>query len=146
MNSHQFKLNQSYLLFQNWWKSTELTNYEKCILNHEIITFNQQLFRLKEKIIQIGVYGKTGVGKSTISNTILREKFFQTGILNGSTKSAKSKEFSLKNNFIKSVELFDFPGFDICNNNNQKLEIECLKSLDLIIFATPIIKKWRYNS
>ena len=136
MNSHQLKVDESYLLFQNWWKSTELTNYEKCILNHEIITFNQQLLRLKEKIIRIGVCGKTGVGKSSICNTILQEKFFQTDILNGSTKSAKSKEFSLKNNFIKSVELFDYPGFDICNTNDNKVEIEHLRALDLILFTT----------
>ena len=103
MNLHQLKLEESFLLFQNWWKSTELTNYEKCILNNEIITFNQQLLRLKEKIIRIGVYGKTGVGKSSISNKILQEKFFQTGILKGSTKSAYSKEFELKNNFINSI-------------------------------------------
>jgi len=136
MNSHQLKLDQSYLLFQNWWKSTELTNYEKCVLNNEIITFNQQLFRLKEKIIRLGIYGKSGVGKSSISNKILQEDYFNTGILNGSTKNAQSKEFTLKNNFIKTVELVDFPGFDICNTYVKNLEGEYLKNLDLIIFTT----------
>ena len=136
MNLHQLKLDESFLLFQNWWKSTELTNYEKCILNNEIITFNQQLLRLKEKIIRIGVYGKTGVGKSSISNKILQEKFFQTGILNGSTKSAYSKEFELKNNFINSIELFDYPGFDICNVDKKEEEIRHLSTLDLILFTT----------
>ncbi len=136
MNSHQLKLEESFLLFQNWWKSTELTNYEKCILNNEIITFNQQLLRLKEKIIRIGVYGKTGVGKSSISNKILREKFFLTGILNGSTKSSNSKEFELKNNFINSIELFDYPGFDICNVGKKEEEIRHLSTLDLILFTT----------
>ena len=126
MNSHQLKLDESYSLFQNWWKSTELSNYEKCVLNNEIINFNQQLFRLKEKIIRIGVYGKTGVGKSSISNKILQENFFQTGILNGSSQNAHSKEFDLKNNFINSVELFDYPGFDICNPNDKKIEIQQL--------------------
>ena len=136
MNLHQLKLEESFLLFQNWWKSAELTNYEKCILNNEIITFNQQLLRLKEKIIRIGVYGKTGVGKSSISNKILQEKFFQTGILNGSTKSAYSKEFELKNNFINSIELFDYPGFDICNVDKKEEEIRHLSTLDLILFTT----------
>ena len=136
MNLHQLKLDESFLLFQNWWKSTELTNYEKCILNNEIITFNQQLLRLKEKIIRIGVYGKTGVGKSSISNKILQEKFFQTGILNGSTKSTYSKEFELKNNFINSIELFDYPGFDICNVDKKEEEIRHLSTLDLILFTT----------
>ena len=121
MNLHQLKLDESFLLFQNWWKSTELTNYEKCILNNEIITFNQQLLRLKEKIIRIGVYGKTGVGKSSISNKILQEKFFQTGILNGSTESAYSKEFDLKNNFINSVELFEIINSEISSRVSQPL-------------------------
>ncbi len=136
MNLHQLKLEESFLLFQNWWKATELTNYEKCILNNEIITFNQQLLRLKEKIIRIGVYGKTGVGKSSISNKILQENFFQTGILNGSTKSAYSKEFELNNNFINSIELFDYPGFDICNVDKKEEEIRHLSTLDLILFTT----------
>ena len=136
MNSHQLKVDESHLLFQNWWKSIELTNYEKCVLNNEIITFNQQLFRLKEKIIRIGVYGKTGVGKSSISNRILQEKIFHTGILNGSTKSVHCKEFALKNNFIKLIELFDFPGFDICNPSDKKVEIQQPENLDLILFTT----------
>ena len=136
MNSHQLKLDESYLLFQKWWKSSELTNYEKYALNNEIITFNQQLFRLREKIIRIGVCGKTGVGKSSISNQILQENFFETDILNGSTKGVHSKEFALKDNFIKSIELFDFPGFDICNPNNKNAEIKQLRTLDLILFAT----------
>ena len=136
MNSHQLKVDESYLLFQNWWKSTELTSYEKCLLNKEIISFNQQLFRLKEKIIRIGVYGKTGVGKSSISNQLLQEQFFRTGTLNGTTKSTRVKEFVLENNFIKSIELFDFPGFDICDPNDKKVEIQQLITLDLILFAT----------
>jgi len=87
--------------------------------------------------MRIGVYGKTGVGKSSISNKILQEKYFHTGILNGSTKNTQYKEFALKNNFIKSVELFDFPGFDICHTNDKKkFDIENLKNLDLIIFVT----------
>ena len=135
MNSQQLKLNQCYLLFESWWKSTELTNFEKYILNNEIITFNQQLIRLNEKIIRVGVYGKTGVGKSSISNNILQENFFHTGILNGLIKNPCSKELHLKNNFIKSIELIDYPGFDICNNNKEK-EIQNLNALDLILFVT----------
>ena len=92
MNSHQLKLDECYLLFQNWWKSTELTNYEKCALNNEIISFNQQLFRLKEKIIRVGVYGKTGVGKSTLVN-----------ILSGLVKKESGKIF-LDGNVTETFE------------------------------------------
>jgi len=47
----QFKIKENYLLLTKWWETIDLTNYEKSFLNREIISFNQQLFRLKEKKI-----------------------------------------------------------------------------------------------
>ena len=63
------KINRHYLLLKNWWETVDLTNYEKSFFNREIISFNQQLLRLKEKKIRIGAYGKSGVG--TVSYTHL---------------------------------------------------------------------------
>ena len=65
----QFKIKENYLLLKKWWETIDLTNYEKSFLNREIISFNQQLLRLKEKKIRIGAYGKSGVGKSSVLNT-----------------------------------------------------------------------------
>jgi len=62
----QFKIKENYLLLKKWWETIDLTNYEKSFLNKEIIYFNQQLLRLKEKKIRIGTYGKSGVGKSSV--------------------------------------------------------------------------------
>jgi len=67
----QFKINKNYLLLKNWWETIDLTNYEKSYFNRDIISFNQQLFRLKEKKIRIGAYGKSGVGKSSVLNSLL---------------------------------------------------------------------------
>ena len=50
----QYKIKENYLLLKNWWENIDLTNYEKSSLNREIISFNQQLLRLKEKKIRIG--------------------------------------------------------------------------------------------
>jgi len=44
----QLKINKNYLLLKKWWETVDLTNYEKSYFNKEIISFNQQLFRLKE--------------------------------------------------------------------------------------------------
>ena len=45
----QFKIKENYLLLKNWWETIVLTNYEKSFFNKEIISFIQQLLRLKEK-------------------------------------------------------------------------------------------------
>ena len=66
------KTNPYYLILKNWWENIELTNYEKTLFNEEIISFNQQLIRLKENQIRIGIFGKAGVGKSSILNLLLK--------------------------------------------------------------------------
>ena len=71
----QLKIKENYLLLKNWWENIDLTNYEKSFLNREIISFNQQLLRLKEKKLRIGAYGKSGVGKSSVLNSLLKKTY-----------------------------------------------------------------------
>ena len=111
----QFQIKENYLLLKKWWETIDLTNYEKSSLNREIISFNQQLLRLKEKKIRIGTYGKSGVGKSSILNSLLKKEIFKTGIINGSTRKIQSEEWLLKDQTLRSIELLDSPGFDFCN-------------------------------
>ena len=87
----RINLDKNYLLLKNWWDNVDLTNYEKNILNESIRTFNQQLLRLKEKKIRIGIYGKSGVGKSSILNFLLNQNLFKTDVINGSTKIFNQK-------------------------------------------------------
>ena len=110
----QLKIKENYLLLKNWWETIDLTNYEKSFFNREIISFNQQLLRLKEKKIRIGVYGKSGVGKSSILNSLLKKDIFKTNIINGTTREIQSENWTLKNQTINSLELLDSPGFDFC--------------------------------
>ena len=134
MNFKKLTIEKSYFLLKNWWEDIELTNFEKNWLNEDIISFNQQLFRLQEKIIRVGVCGKASVGKSSILNTILNENYFETDVINGSTKTNKLKTLSLNKGLIKTIELIDFPGFDIEIKNNISKNNINLINLDLILF------------
>ena len=89
------KINKNYLLLKNWWETIDLTNYEKSFFNREIISFNQQLFRLKEKKIRIVAYGKSGVGKSSVLNSLLKEDIFKTDIINGTTREIQTAEWDI---------------------------------------------------
>ncbi len=128
------KTNPYYLLLKNWWENIELTNYEKTLLNEEIISFNQQLIRLKENQIRIGIFGKAGVGKSSILNLLLKEEVFETNIINGSTKKIETKEWEINHQSL-NIELVDTPGFDICNDKfSDTLNSKTFNS-ELVLFA-----------
>ena len=111
----KFKINKHYLILKNWWETIDLTNYEKSFFNKEIISFNQQLFRLKEKKIRISAYGKSGVGKSSVLNSLLKKDIFKTAIINGSTREIQAEESPLKDQTLDTIEFLDLPGFDFCD-------------------------------
>ena len=130
----QFKIKENYLLLKKWWETIDLTNYEKSFLNREIISFNQQLLRLKEKKIRIGAYGKSGVGKSSVLNSLLKKDIFKTDIINGTTKEIQSETWTLKDQTLNSLELLDSPGFDFCNIKFPDKVYSYINHSDLILF------------
>ena len=124
----------TYAILKDWWEKINLTNYEKSVFNADIISLNQQLIRLRQRKIRIGVFGKAGVGKSSVLNTIVNDDYFEINILNGFTKTVQIKEIKFKRNRIKSCDLYDYPGFDICNSSNKVNELKNILNLDLILF------------
>ncbi len=130
----QLKINKNYLLLKNWWETIDLTNYEKSYFNKEIISFNQQLFRLKEKKIRIGTYGKSGVGKSSVLNSLLKKDIFKTDIINGTTREIQAEEWKFKDKTLNSIELLDSPGFDFCDIKFPDKFYSAINHSDLILF------------
>ena len=130
----QLRINKNYLLLKNWWESIDLTNFEKSFFNREIISFNQQLFRLKEKKIRISAYGKSGVGKSSVLNSLLKKDIFKTAIINGSTREIQAEEWPLKDQTLDSIEFLDSPGFDFCDIKFPDKIYSCIHNTDLILF------------
>jgi hypothetical protein len=122
------------LLLKNWWETIDLTNYEKSHFNREIVSFNQQLFRLKEKNIRIGAYGKSGVGKSSVLNSLLKKDVFKTDIINGTTREIQAEEWKFKAHTLNSVELLDSPGFDFCDIKYPNKIYTSINNSDLILF------------
>jgi len=127
------KINKNYLHLKNWWENVDLTNYEKSFFNREIISFNQQLFRFQEKRIRIGAYGKSGVGKSSVLNSLLKKDIFKTNIINGTTKEIQAEPWILKDQTL-SIELIDSPGFDFCNLKSPDKVYSHINHSDLILF------------
>ena len=130
----QFQIKKNYLLLKNWWETLDLSNYEKSYFNRDIISFNQQLFRLKEKKIRIGAYGKSGVGKSSVLNSLLEKDIFKTDIINGTTREIQAEEWKFKDQSLNSIELLDSPGFDFCDIKFPDKVYSSINHSDLILF------------
>jgi len=128
------KIKENYLLLKKWWETIDLTNYEKSFLNKEIISFNQKLFRLQEKKIRIGAYGKSGVGKSSVLNSLLEKDIFKTDIINGTTREIHAEEWKFKDLSLNSIELLDSPGFDFCDIQFPDKVYSSITHSDLILF------------
>ncbi len=129
------KVEKSYSLLKNWWDNIDLTSYEKNIFNKEIISFNHQLFRLREKQLRIAIYGRSGVGKSSILNLLLNKNKFKTGVINGTTREIEINELDLNHKILKSIELVDSPGFDVCDIKYSEDSISKINESEIILFV-----------
>ena len=127
---------ESYSFLKRWWDHIDLSIYEKTILNKEIISFNQQLFRLKEKKLRIGIYGKAGVGKSSILNSLLNKDEFKINILNGSTERIERQDWFISHKTLRSIELIDSPGFDFCDIKHPEDIFSEINNTEIILFTT----------
>ena len=94
----------------------------------------RSLFRFKEKKIRIGAYGKSGVGKSSVLNSLLKKDIFKTDIINGTTREIQAEEWKFKDQSLNSIELLDSPGFDFCNIKFPEKVYSAINHSDLILF------------
>ncbi len=123
-------------LLSQWEKNLNLTNYERKKFEGILNQLNFQKDKLETKEIQISVYGRVGVGKSSLLNALIEKQFFPTDIINGNTKTIKSYNWSKGFESLKRVELIDSPGIDEINNSNkEELHFHYVLDTDLILFV-----------
>ena len=77
-------------LLNQWKKNLNLTNYERTKFENILKQLDFQIQKLEKKELKISVYGRVGVGKSSLLNALIEKQVFPTDILNGNTKAFKS--------------------------------------------------------
>ncbi len=122
------------LLLSQWKRSLNLTNYERTKFETILNQLDYQINKLENKELQISVYGRVGVGKSSLLNALIEQQIFPTDILNGNTKTIKSYTWERKFERINKVQLTDSPGTDDINNKEEE-NFNYLINTDLIIFV-----------
>ena len=70
-----------------WKENLNLTNYERTKFEDILNQLDFQKNKLQRKELQISVYGRVGVGKSSLLNALIEKQIFPTDIINGNTKT-----------------------------------------------------------
>ena len=124
------------LLLSQWRKGLELTKLEKTQFKEELESIDYQLKRLSLRTLQVSVFGRVGVGKSSLLNALVENQVFATNIIHGSTNQSQVTIWNEPINNLQSVELIDTPGIDEINTSlTTKLNFKAAKKADLILFV-----------
>ncbi len=135
MNQANISSKCKYLLTK-WQESLNLSNYEIEKFKSALKKIDLQLNKLESKTFQISVFGRVGVGKSSLLNALINKQLFSTGLENGHTKQIKIYEWEKNFNKFNKVQLVDTPGIDEVNKNNkEELTFEYSLDADLILFV-----------
>ncbi len=103
-------------------------------LAQEFEQIEQIAHKIQQEEIHIAAYGRVGVGKSSLLNTLLGQHRFQTSPLHGETKQEARSQWQLLQQ--GRVQLIDTPGIDeLDGQQREKLAREVSRRADLILFV-----------
>ncbi|WP_269625487.1 GTP-binding protein [Prochlorococcus marinus] len=135
INKKEMPTKCTFLLSQ-WKKNLNLTNYERTKFETILNQLDFQIKKLEKKELHISVYGRVGVGKSSLLNALIEKQVFPTDILNGNTKETKSYTWDKKFKTLSKVKLIDSPGIDEINSTNkEEINFNYVLDTDLILFV-----------
>ena len=100
------------LLLAQWRRELQLTAREKAVLGPELAGLDRQLERLWQGRPRVAVFGRVGVGKSSLLNALLGSDHFVTDVAHGCTRHQQQQPWPEPIPGLEGVDLVDTPGID----------------------------------
>ena len=124
------------LLLQRWRQDLRLTRREQGLLRGELTLLDRQLQRLEHNVLRLAVFGRVGVGKSSLINALVGQRLLETDVAHGSTRRQKAVTWQLKLDGLQRVELIDTPGIDeIDAAGRSRLATRVAMGVDLVLLV-----------
>ena len=124
------------LLLEQWRGELRLSERERAALGPELQALDRQLLALRQRRLRLAVFGRVGVGKSSLLNALLGEQRFATDVAHGCTRSQERARWSVQVHGLEAVELVDTPGIDeIAAHARQRLAARVALGADLVLLV-----------
>jgi len=124
------------LLLRRWRGELQLSPRERSLLGPELRGLDRQLQRLEEQRLRVAVFGRVGVGKSSLLNALLGEEHFATDVAHGCTRLQQEHPWLQPIRGLASVDLVDTPGIDeIAAQARARLAARVALGADLVLLV-----------
>ena len=124
------------LLLEEWRQELQLTSREKGLLRGELALLDQQLQRLDQRSLRIAVFGRVGVGKSSLINALIGQRLLETDVAHGSTRRQTAVDWTLPIGDLNRIQLVDTPGIDeIDADGRARLAARVAMGADLVLLV-----------
>ena len=123
-------------LLRRWRADLQLSGREESVLAPELVGLDRQLGALADRRLRVAVFGRVGVGKSSLLNALLGAPHFATDVAHGCTRLQQRVAWPVAVPGLGGVELVDTPGIDeIAARARQRLAARVALGADLLLFV-----------
>ena len=129
-------LERTRLLLGPWRAQLALSGRERSQLAGPLHWLDGQLERLEQRWLRVAVFGRVGVGKSSLLNALLGEAAFATDVAHGCTRRQQPAVWRQPIPGLSRVELVDTPGIDeIGAAGRARLAARVALAADLVLLV-----------